>query len=229
MVSKNTRVFTVDGETYRFDSNTFRMCCDSYCQIKKISKCELEEILSKKLNVSASAIHNWRFNKNGPSEIELIVQAAEALGIHNWKLLLKECAGGAKMTKLSVRQVEAAKRIFDACIWFLNEFYNSDGFSNYWYNFMIPESEKIHVGVEQEVGRKMGKVITVLEQEYFDLHDLEEYDVLCEYVSDTLTGIYDGKIGKDYNRYECDGTCLSTYDEYWQARKKLDNIVEKYF
>ena len=56
----------------------------------------------------------------------MLIKIAKTLGLSDWPLLTKEIDGGNTMTQLTERQKNAAKRIYDVCIWFLSEFSNTD-------------------------------------------------------------------------------------------------------
>ena len=72
------------------------------------------------------------------------------------------------------------------------------------------------------------KIELVLDQEYFDLRDTDIYNELCEFVSDDLIDIYDGKVSYAY-RFEAhaDGN-PTTSEDYDKAMIKLNGIIEKY-
>ena len=38
-------------------------------------------------------------------------------------------------SSLRIDRKNAVKRIYDICIWFLDQFYLTDGFNDYWYKF----------------------------------------------------------------------------------------------
>lgn len=164
MQSKDTRVFTVDGKQVRFDAQIFNKNFESCRRSKKIGVGEFEEQLAKKLNVSREAVHNWRFRKNGPSDVEMLIKIAKTLGLSDWTLLTKEIDGGNTMTQLTERQKNAAKRIYDVCIWFLSEFSNTDGFNDYWYKFKDAGSTDPEEDIYELVQEKMDKVGMVLDR-----------------------------------------------------------------
>lgn len=228
MQSKDTRVFTVDGKQVRFDAQIFNKNFESCRRSKKIGVGELEEQLAEKLNVSREAVHNWRFRKNGPSDVEMLIKIAKTLGLSDWTLLTKEIDGGNTMTQLTERQKNAAKRIYDVCIWFLSEFSNTDGFNDYWYKFKDAGSTDPEEDIYELVQKKMDKVGMVLDQEYFDLHGHEIYDEFCEFASEELSDTYNGKLSYAY-RFEAipDGH-PTTSEDYDRAMKALNAIIDKY-
>lgn len=228
MQSKDTRVFTVGGKQVRFDAQIFNKNFEIYRRCKKLKIGELEEQLAEKLNVSREAVHNWRFRKNGPSDVEMLIITAKTLGLSDWTLLTTEIDGGNAMTQLTERQKDAAKRIYDVCIWFLSEFSNTDGFNDYWCRFEEAGSKDPEEDICELVQKKMDKVGMVLDQEYFDLHGHEIYDEFCEFTSEELTDAYSGKLSYAY-RFEAipDGH-PTTSDDYDRAMKVLNAIIDKY-
>lgn len=228
MLSKETRVFIVNGKRVRFDEHLFNKSFENYRRKEKISVGELEQRIADKTHVSREAVHNWRFMKNGPSGIDVIKAIAEVLGITDWTLLIKEIDGGDNMIPLTDRQKEAAKRIYNICIWFLNEFNNTDGFNDYWYKFKDSGSKDPESDIYEFVQKEIDKVFLVLDQEYFDLHGHEIYNEFCEFISEELQDTYNGKLSYAY-RFEAipDGH-PTTSEDYDKAMKALNAIVDKF-
>ena len=86
------------------------------------------------LGVTKDAVNNWQYGRNGLSNPENIKKAADFLHV-DWLLLVKKVDGEITMFKLTERQKDAAKRIYDILIWFLEEFSNTNGFSSWWQEF----------------------------------------------------------------------------------------------
>ena len=105
------------------------------------------------------------------------------------------------------------KRIYDICIWFLDQFYLTDGFNDYWYKFKDAGANNPEFEINNLVDSYMYKIFLVIKQEYFDLHD-------CD--------IYEGKVSYAY-RFEAipDGN-PTTSEDYSQAMNRLNSIIEKY-
>ena len=89
MTSKNTKTFTIDDSEYQFDFSAFNIMFNKHCQFFRVKKGDFEEELAEKLNVSSSAVHNWRNIKNGPSELEMIKILSDIFKI-DYKNLLKK-------------------------------------------------------------------------------------------------------------------------------------------
>ena len=132
------------------------------------------------------------------------------------------------MEKLTDRQKDAAKRIYDVCIWFLNEFDHSDGFNDYWSQFADAGSKDPQKDIRQKVELLWRKVELVLDQEYFDLRGCDIYDDFCEFIYEDLINTYDRKLDYGY-RFEArtNGNAI-THEDYDRAMIRLNTIIEKY-
>ena len=70
--------------------------------------------------------------------------------------------------------------------------------------------------------------LDTINQEYFDLHNHEIYDELCEFASEDLTNVYNGKVSYAY-RFEADGEHDPTvWQDYEKAMQHLNEIIERY-
>lgn len=72
MSQSRMRSFTVDGIQYSFNSRAFRSFIDHYAEEKGVSKGQIAKELEKQLKVSIDAVNNWKYGKNGPSDLERI-------------------------------------------------------------------------------------------------------------------------------------------------------------
>lgn len=128
------------------------------------------------------------------------------------------------MAQLTERQKDAAKRIYDVLIWFLEEFSNTDGFSSWRLDFKGQGSQYPEDDIDKRITQMEERVGLVLEQEFFDLHDHEIYDAFCEFFGEDLANVYKGKVS-----YEADGESAPTvWKDYEIARHHLNEIVERY-
>lgn len=224
----NSRVYTVDGEKMQFDSNNFKILLKSYGKKNKLKSQNMEQSLANGLNVSTDTVHKWHYGMSTPTDVELVKELAKILDIEDFTTLLRSVNGGNSMGKLTGRQITAVKKVYDICIWFLTEFSNTDGFNAYWYSLQdksVGYPEEAIADMADEMHRK---IELVLDQEYFDLRDTDIYNELCEFVSDDLVDIYDGKLSYAY-RFEAhaDGN-PTTSEDYDKAMIKLNKIIEKY-
>lgn len=224
----STRTYTVDDKVVVFNVDAFKQVFDSYRRSKKITSRKLEEQISEQLQVAVDTVHGWHYGKNSPGGIEYIEELARVMGMKDFTLLLTEYNGGHNMNRLTERQIAAAKRIYDICIWFLEEFSKTDGFNDYWLDFSHKGSNDPESDIYEYIDVLLEKVFLVLNQEYFDLHNLEIYEELCEYVNEDLYDIFNGKVSYAY-RFEApvDGN-PSTSEDYNKATIRLNNIIKKY-
>ena len=132
------------------------------------------------------------------------------------------------MEYLTDRQKTAAKRIYDICIWFLHEFDRTEGFQDYWLRSRDAGSEDPEKEIREAVEGMMRKINLTLDQEYFDLRDTQLYNELCEFVSEELFGIYNGKLSRDYRRNAPREGHPTVSQDYDKAMIRLNTILDKY-
>ena len=130
-MQKKIKKYIVNGKAKQFDSFAFKKLFDERSNKLGISKLEYEMKLGELLCVSYNAIHNWRFGNNGPSDIDIIKKLANCLEICDYELLLVDRKDDIIM-KITERQKDSLKRIYDAIIEYLDRFRQTDGFNNYW-------------------------------------------------------------------------------------------------
>ena len=180
--SKKTKIFEIGNKKYRFSCSKFKFVFDDYCKNKNITKEELEIQLSRKLSVSVSAIHNWRFNSNGPSTIDMIVLISDVLCRGNYLSLMEEDIIMEEKVEENIivneqyteLQILSIKRIYDIIISFLHEFNYTGGFTTaLWYDFYYKGVDNPEEAIYEYVEKKMEEIYLVTEQEYFYLHYLK--------------------------------------------------------
>lgn len=222
------RIFTLNNSNVIFNTERFRLELKKLRDKNKIPFLQLEQQLADKLGVSTDTVHGWHYGKNGPIDINIVQHLAQILEIDNFTLLLKNINGEHCMQQLTDRQKNAVKRIYDICIWFLDQFYLTDGFNDYWYKFKDAGANNPEFEINNLVDSYMYKIFLVIKQEYFDLHDCDIYDELYEFVNNNLYDIYEGKVSYAY-RFEAipDGN-PTTSEDYSQAMNRLNSIIEKY-
>ena len=133
------------------------------------------------------------------------------------------------MEKISTLQIESIKRIYDAIIDFLDDFFKTDGFTGgLWCVF----SERGSKNPEQEIceyaDKKHEKVRKVFLKEYFYLHDLEVYSEINNYIENDLIDIYAGKLSYGYRYEENSDGNPTTFDDYSKALERINEIIEPY-
>ena len=222
------RVYCVDGKKATFNKVAFNHLLKQKCCKDNVSISKFEHLLADELQIAENTVHKWNYNGGGPSDYPMVEQLAKALGVSDVSLLLNYIdEGGNTMAHLTDRQLSAVKRIYDICIWFLHEFDRTDGFNSYWYRFSENGIADPKTAIEELADGMHEKVKLVLEQEYFDLHECEIYDELCEFVDEDLLNAYDGKLSYAY-RFEAqpDGN-PTTAEDYIKALNRLNAIIKK--
>lgn len=222
------RNYVIDGKKMTFNPCAFKTVFERHCRSLKTTFSKFEARLSEQLNISTDTIHGWRYGKNAPSGIEYVKELATVLELKDYTLLLTENDGGHDMNQLADWQLDAVKRIYDSCIWFLDEFNHSDGFNDYWLTFKQKGAKNTEVAICDYAEEMMRKINLVLSQEYFDLCHCNIYDELCEYVGEDLVDIYDGKVSYAYRFEASVNGNPSTEEDYDKAMVKLLGIIEKY-
>lgn len=225
------RVYCVDGKKATFNKFAFRQLLKQKSRTEKnertsISMLELK--IAEELQTAVNTVHKWAYNGGGPSDYQMVERLAVTLGATDVSMLLNFIDEGEHdMTHLTDRQLSAVKRIYDICIWFLHEFEQTDGFNDYWYQFSRNGSTDPENDIAELADSLIRKVELVLDQEYFDLHNCDIYDELCEFVSTDLIDTYDGKLSYAY-RFEAiaDGH-PKTSEDYNKAIIRLNEIIAK--
>lgn len=225
----NLREYTMNGRRAVFNKEGFRHLLTQKARKEKMAKSTLEVQISNSIGVSAETVHKWIYNGGGPMDASMIDPLAKAMDISDPTLLLTFIDdGGMEMERLTDRQKNAAKRIYDICIWFLHEFNRTDGFNDYWLKFKKSGSDDPESDIYDMVEDMIGKINLVLDQEYFDLRGCNLYEELCEFVSEDLYATFNGKLSYAY-RFEAipDGHPTTTED-YDRAMIRLNTIIDKY-
>lgn len=229
MISKRTKIFTIGGKEYQFDFQSFKAYVKRRAQAEEIRPTKYLVTISQAVNVTVEATKQWYYGNNGPSDLEIVQKIAEVLNISNYLELMKETKESEQMVKLNMCQAEALKRIYDAIIDYLNDFYKTDGFTGaLWYEFQYKGSNDPEADIYQYAEDKIEAVLLVIQKEYFYLHDVSVYGEISEYAENDLYDIFDGKLSYAY-RFEAipDGN-PTTMDDYNKALKRLNEIIEKY-
>lgn len=223
------RIYTVNGRKATFNKDSFKQLLIQKVRKERTTISKIEQRIADDLKIAANTVHKWTYNGGGPIDYSTIERLATALGITDVSLLLAFInTGGNEMVQLTERQKSAAKRIYDSCIWFLHEFYNSDGFNSYWFDFKEKGSLDPEDDIYDLIEKLHAKVMLVLDQEYFDLHNCEIYDEFNSFIYEDLYRICSGKVGYAY-RFEAKANGNPTTDEdYAKAMTRLNAIIDKY-
>ena len=229
MISKETKLFYIGDNGYRFDSTSFNTYFKSKAKETGIGIGNLEEKIADELFVTKEAVHNWRFGSNGPASLELIRNLANAISVSDYTKLLKKNVEVNKMEEYTTLRIESIKRIYDAIIDFLEDFYNTDGFTGtLWYEFERKGSPDPEMDIINYAEHKILAVYLVLKKEYFYLHDSKIYAELSEYIDNELWETFDGKLGYAYRFEALADSNPTTKDDYNKALKRINEIIEQY-
>ena len=136
-MSQETRTFHIDGSDYSFNFSAFGRFFKSYRAGTKRNTTETEQAIADALSLSREAVHSWRFEKNGPSDIEIIKSLAEFLKIDDYRILLIKKIGEHKMTATD-KILVSLKRIYDATILYLDRFDTFFAYLMDFYDFKKP-------------------------------------------------------------------------------------------
>ena len=225
-MKKNRRVFTENGAQFIFNDKAFKSCVMNEAKQRGTTQGRIIDELSDTLGVTKDAVNNWLYGRNGVSDSEMIRKAAAYLQV-DWTLLVKKLDGGITMFHLTDRQKDAAKRIYDILIWFLEEFSNTDGFNSWWLELKDQGCRDPETAIYERITSMEEKVRLVLNQEYFDLYDQEIYEGFCEFASEDLTNVYEGKVSCAY-RFEADGeNDPKVWQDHERAMQRLNEIIER--
>lgn len=234
-MEKNIKTYSINGVSYQFDSNIFNQYFTLRRKEQGVTSEEFERELGKEMHVSESTIHSWRFGKNGPSSLDIVKQIADYFDVAMVIDILKKVEE-REIVQTTERQKDSIKRIYDAVIVYLDFFEKTDGFNDLWHKIanMCQSSKEVESSLYDIAENQIRKIELILQQEYIELHRLDVYSELVEYVSDFLFDTFDGKLSYGY-RFEAgvekvDGTrdTVTTYEDYTRALKRINEIIEPY-
>ena len=245
MKSKKYTTFDIEGKKYVFSTVNFKQAFDSFKSVQKLKVQDLEEVIADKTGVTKESVHNWRFYCNGPSTLEQIKLIASCLSIKDYKLLMKEDTKMEDKKFFDIMQIDAARRIFVEIISFLHEFFDTDGFNNYWFEISDKlkkdghdyDSDFVLNELENFVDKKYRRIILAYEKEYILLKNHPIYDEIENllYSENGLQDCYIGKLSFAY-RIEApvknvngEQSGVTTYEDYEIAINKVRSVFDKYF
>ncbi len=230
MKSKQTKIFIINDEKYQFDQYSFKAELSTYKTKNKIhSISKVFEIVADIVAVTPSALKQWYYGNNGPSDIEMIYKLADTIGISDYLKLMKKYEEHLTAENLSALQTESLKRLYDAIIDYLTDFNKTGGFNTaLWYEFERMGSKDPEEELYMYAEEKISIVQCVLQKEYFYLRNTDIYAEISEYVENDLYNIFDGKLSYAY-RFEAipDGN-PTTDEDYYGALKRINEIIDKY-
>lgn len=227
-ISKNLKVFQYQDIEVQFNAKSFDDLSKEYKQKKKVTLGSIEADIAKEVKVSEEAVRNWRFGKNGPSELEMIKGIAKVLELSNWTILLEKYDGGKTMAAITDREKDALKRVYDSIIDFLYEFIDSDGFEIVMYDVEHQIRSEFTEAMYDDIADKVRNIHRTLNKEYFDLGKHEVYNELNEYITTYIYDMFDGKFTFKDGKTVVVKSEISVDEEYESALVALNHIIEKY-
>ena len=245
-----TRGFHIDGETYYFNFKEFQRAFRNYNlhinqETTTLTKCE--ELLAEKLGIGPGTVHGWRYEKNGPKDLDTVKELSAELGLESHMELLytnehmeeDKCMENTIPVKITVteRQLDSLKKIYDAFIIFLDEYGRTEGFNDYCPDFnkikdlnqRNSAKMKFYMGLHD----KIDMIALVYQQEtvvlhQLDMEDLEDllYEDLIELYMDQLNhGFrFNAKIREDHTWTEVPWDVAKDY-----ILDKLNEFMFQYF
>ncbi len=188
------KTYYEDGIAKRFYKEAYSRSVILEAQKTGKNISEVEQIIADQVCKNTNTVHGWRFESNGgPSDIETVKDLGKML-CGNPNAFLTTVLEGKTMTKLTDRQLDAFKRIYDEAKKFILDYYDTNGFCDYKEEEekssmdVLPDSatnEDFASAIMEAEGKAQDRawnhlrhVLFVLEQEYFDLHGTELYDEL---------------------------------------------------
>lgn len=228
----STTKFTVAGKDYYFNFSSFKNAFNNYHKAEDLSIGEAEQQIADELYVTSSAVHNWRYKKNGIADLETVKKLASLFNI-DYMILLEESREITMKEKYTDLQIQSIKRVYDEIIDFLYYFLETDGFNDLWIKYTDNgvQYNLIETTIYEFADAEIRKLDARLQKEFFYLHDLSVYDSLYDFVWEDLVSAYDGKCSDAY-RFEAvvedvnGNRGLSTSEEYLKALNKLNDIVK---
>lgn len=219
----STTKFRIEDKDYCFNFSSFKNAFNNYHKAKKLNVGKAEQKIADELYVTSSAVHNWRYKKNGIADLETVKKLGDLFNI-DYMILLEESREDIMKEKYTDLQIQSIKRIYDEVIDFLYCFSETDGFNNLWMKYAddgVPK-KLIENTIYEFADAEIRKIDARLQKEFFYLHGLGIYDALYDYIWEDLINTYDGKCSYAY-RFEAIGT---TDKDYLKALNKLNDIVK---
>lgn len=227
-ISRNLKVFQYQDIKVQFNAKSFDDLSKVYKQKKKVTLSSIEAEIAKEVRVSEEAVRNWRFGKNGPSELEMIQGIAKILELSDWTILLEKYDGGNVVATITDREKNALKRVYDSIIDFLYEFIDTDGFELVMYDVEHQIRSEFTEAMYDDIADKVRNIHRILNKEYFDLGRHKVYNELNEYITTYIYDMFDGKFTFENGKTIVVRSEISVDEEYGNAMVALNHIIEKY-
>lgn len=222
--------YIIDEKIYYFDYDIF----NKYFRNKKIQNHttleSLENELSNFLIISKEAIHSWRFKKQSPSSLEMIIKISKYFNIKDYMILLKRKETKNNMSNFNQYQINSIKTIYDKIIEHLDYFYRTDGYNDLWIKLVDEGYNKNNIEdkLYEIADEKINEVFLSYEKEKIFLKNTEIYDEIGEYIYNDLYDIFNGKLSYAYRFEAIPSNNPTTQEDYEKAIKKINLIIDKY-
>lgn len=221
-----TRKIEYNNQIYYFNFTNFKELFTKELHKRNMPIYQLEEEIGDNIHLSKDAIHNWRFEKNGPSDINIIKALAKEFKLNNISILLEK-KGDKKEYMLDDIQKLSVKRIYDSIIEFLDTFQKTNGFNDLWFelnNDVKDRSEELcDIALEH-----VDKLHLMLKKEYIFLKNTNIYKELENFEYNDIYDTFDGKLTYAYRFEALVNGHPTTDDDYYKALNKLNSIIDKY-
>ena len=132
-------------------------------------------------------------------------------------------------------QLQSVKRVYDAILVFLRDFYLPDGLTgslwdDYWNEYPGPASRAIEAAIRESVEKRVREVEFVYQQEGFYLRGTEVYAELGACIDEEVCAAINEKLSYEY-RYSQDpeSEWPSTWADYSKALARINGIVDPLF
>ena len=178
MVSKQTRIWTVNGREVQFDIIKFNHLFKSKAHEAGTGLIKYEEVVANALSVDSSTIHNWRCVLNGPSDPEKVTSLEKFWEVEEGTLLKEVVMSTTEVTALTDRELEALKNFYISFKVFMDLYYNTEGFrkDNCDYDSAYNMYCTVKDALEREYIDLKKKLYDALE----DFVDNDLYEILCD-------------------------------------------------
>lgn len=222
MVSKQTRIWTVDGHEVQFDVVRFNQLFKSKAHDAGIGLIKYEEVVANALSVDCSTIHNWRCCLNGPSDPEKVAALEKFWNAKDGTLLKEVIMSKTEISGLTDRERAALKNVYISFKTFIDFFYNTEGFD-------------LNKCDENQVYTLFNNLYETVELEYIDLKK-KLYDALFILVDTDLResleavdmqvkfGTWSSEIDPDEEEFEK----YLVNQEYHRYLESFKKIVDPY-
>ena len=172
MVSKQTRIWMVNGHEVQFDIVKFNHLFKTKAHENGMGITRYEEVVADALSVDSSTIHNWRFNLNGPSDPDKVYSLEKFWNVEENTLLKEVVMSKTEVTGLTDRELAALKNVYVSIKSFLDFYLDTNGFDREMCEW--EQVETLWTNVKRNV-----------EAEYIDLKK-KLYDAIYEFVEKYL-------------------------------------------